>query len=94
MSSTAIKPDKIVSLEQRMPGSLFQIECNRPDPLMIADLEELLERAKRGDIRAIAYAYQCGPQGVGRGAHLGSGSAAHLNYALDWLKEHLLHYDE
>lgn len=91
-ASDPIKPHKSVSLEER--SNLVRIDCNAPNQELVRDLEILLERARSGDIRAIAYAYQVGSQGVGRGAHLGTGSAVHLNFALDWLKDHLLHYDD
>lgn len=49
--------NKVVSLHGGPIGPAGPSEPSAPDELVIAVLEELLERAKAGEISAIAYAY-------------------------------------
>lgn len=48
-----------------------------PDPKMVADVEELLERVKRGEVKALAYV-TVAPDGVGRSMFMYGGEAIAL----------------
>lgn len=92
--ASPIKPHKILPIAERRPGELVRIDCNTPDPEVVRLLERVLERAKRGEVRAFALAYQTHLNGFGRVMHVDNGSLPHLAYAIDWLKYHLVTYDD
>lgn len=64
-----------------------------PDPNVVSLAEELLERARSGEIRSVALAME-GPGFTSTAFELGrDGNRAHLNFALDGLKLRLLSDD-
>jgi len=68
------------------------VSLHAPQQDVIGLLRELLERAERGEVRAVAVAAHAGNEDTGTAFAMGDGNVAHLVCALERLKLGLLNY--
>ncbi|HEX7464107.1 MAG TPA: hypothetical protein VF382_04325 [Actinomycetota bacterium] len=72
-------------------GELRRIDIGGADARVVKALEDALERAKRGEIRAVGLAFHVAPNDSGSAFEIGdNGDQAHLFIALEILKFRLL----